>query len=427
MQNMRKIPQYFIQFYTLCMYICKGGEIMDYGRKDSWHDKYGSDPDGICNFRQNYDFYFKWLLDKVMQIFVIKDDSDSEYDTKTINFDYLKSNLLLDGDICITDFDGKLYAVTGNLGGEPDEYYIPTVYTVANPILGSKMVYRKDGKTNVQNGVIIFGSDIDSLGWNAGPSRGLFDLIHQTATLLADNIVSINCQQINSRVHVFFTVEDGDGENKAEAGSETLRKMYSGRPYQVLKEDLFGSIKINPVATSTANSITQLVELQNFIIANFFQNIGIKANDIMKRERLITAEIEEQNDMVSISLLELVTAWEKGFEEVNKFYGTDIHVTLNPVLLNEITEQFALDETPAIASEESEEVAQDEQESISEPDEEPMTGDTEEASESGTDESEQTESISDEIEQLEEVVEEVIDEIIDQEGGDKDEDTESES
>jgi len=413
------------------MYICKGGEIMDYGRKDSWHDRYGSDPDGICNFKQNYDFYFKWLLDKVMQIFVIKDESESEYDTKTINFDYLKSNLLLDGDICITDFDKKLYAVTGNLGGKPDEYYIPVVYTVTNPILGSKMVYRKDWKTNVKNGVLIFNSDIDSLGWSAGPSRGLFDLIHQTATLLADNIVSINCQQINSRVHVFFTVEDGDGENKAEAGSETLRKMYSGRPYQVLKEDLFGSIKVNPVATSaTANSITQLVELQNFIVAHFFQTMGVKANDIMKKERLITAEIEEQNDIVSISLLELVTAWERGFEEVNKFYGTDIHVSLNPVLLKEIAQQFALEETPAIAEEEPEEVDQDAPESISEPDEEPMTGDTEEASESDTDESEQPESISEEIEQLEEVVDEVIDVIIDnddQEGGDKDDDTESES
>ena len=385
---------------------------MDYGRKDSWHDRYGSDPDGICNFKQNYDFYFKWLLDKVMQIFVIKDNSESEYDTKTINFDYLKSNLLLDGDICITDFNGKLYAVIGNLGGEPDEYYIPVVYTVANPILGSKMVYRKDWKTNVKNGVLIFNSDIDSLGWSAGPSRGLFDLIHQTATLLADNIVSINCQQINSRVHVFFTVEDGDGENKAESGSETLRKMYSGRPYQVLKEDLFGSIKVNPVSTSaTANSITQLVELQNFIVAHFFQNIGVKANDIMKRERLITAEIEEQNSIVSISLLELVTAWEKGFEEVNKFYGTDIHVSLNPVLLKEITEQFVetdetLEETPAIAEEESEE--------SNEVEEDVTTEETEEETEVEPDE---PETVSEQIEQLEEVVEDVIETIIDEGGG----------
>ena len=389
---------------------------MDYGRKDSWHDRYGSDPDGICNFKQNYDFYFKWLLDKVMQIFVIKDNSESEYDTKTINYDYLKSNLLLDGDICITDFDKKLYAVIGNLGGEPDEYYVPVVYTVANPILGSKMVYRKDWKTNVQNGVLIFNSDIDSLGWSAGPSRGLFDLIHQTATLLADNVVSINCQQINSRVHVFFTVEDGDGENKAEAGSETLRKMYSGRPYQVLKEDLFGSIKVNPVSTSnTANSITQLVELQNFIVAHFFQNIGIKANDIMKRERLITAEIEEQNDIVSISLLELVTAWEKGFEEVNAFYGTDIHVSLNPVLLKEIVEQFEepLDETPATASEESDEVEIEEDVTVEESEEEQM--------EDEPDEPDEPETVSEQIEQLEEVVDEVIETIIDDdEGGESD-------
>lgn len=388
---------------------------MDYGRKDSWHDRYGSDPDGICNFKQNYDFYFKWLLDKVMQIFVIKDNSESEYDTKTINFDYLKSNLLLDGDICITDYDKKLYAVTGNLGGEPDEYYIPTVYTVANPILGSKMVYRKDWKTNKKNGVLIFNSDIDSLGWSAGPSRGLFDLIHQTATLLADNIVSINCQQINSRVHVFFTVEDGDGENKAEAGAETLRKMYSGRPYQVLKEDLFGSIKVNPVSTSaTANSITQLVELQNFIVAHFFQNIGVKANDIMKRERLITAEIEEQNDIVSISLLELVTAWEKGFEEVNEFYGTDIHVSLNPVLLKEIVEQFVetSDETSAIAEEDTEDQMEDEVE------EDVTTEDTEEEQmEDAPDEPDEPETVSEQIEQLEKVVEEVIETIIDEGGG----------
>lgn len=388
---------------------------MDYGRKGSWHDKYCSDPDGICNFQQNYDFYFKWLLNKVCQIFVIKDNSNSEYDTSTINKNYLKSTLLLDGDICITDFNGKLYAVTGNLGGEPDEYYVPVVYTVANPILGSKMVYRKDWRENKQSGVVIFNSDIDSLGWDVGPSRGLFDLIHQTATLLADNIVSINCQQINSRVHVFFTVEDGDGENKAEAGAETLRKMYSGRPYQVLKEDLFGSIKVNPVSSSSvANNITQLVELNNYIISNFFQAIGIKANNIMKKERLITAEIDEQNDYVALSLLECITSWEKGLKEVNDLYGTDLSVELNPVLLREIADQFPVNETPAIAEEEPQDAPESDSEPISEPEEEPMYDDTEEPTESDTDESEQNESVSEQIEQLEEVVNDVIESIIDE-------------
>lgn len=378
----------------------------DYGRKDSWHDRYCSDPDGICNFRQNYDFYFKWLLNKVMQIFVIKG-----LDGTKINENYLKSELILDGNICITDYEAGvfneagLYCVAGNLGGAPDEYYVPVRYVTANTILGSKEVYRKDWGEFKQNGVVIFNTDIDTV-WDGGWNQGLYDLISQTATLLADNIVSINCQQINSRVQVFFTVEEGDGEGKAEAGAETLRKMYSGRPYQVLKEDLFGSIKVNPVSSSNvANNITQLVELQNFIVTNFFQSIGIKGNNVMKRERLIQAEIDEQNDMVALSLLEMVTSWEKGFREVNEMYGTDIHVELNPVLIREIADQFEVENEPIVEESTEETTA-----TVVEESEETAVEETTEQ------EPEQEETVTENIETLEEVVDEVIDAIIDDEG-----------
>lgn len=385
-----------------------------FGRADSWHDRYCSDPDGICDFRKNYDFYFKWLLNKVMQIIVIKGLDDTR-----INGNYLKSELILDGNICITDYeeDAKhpagIYAVSGNLGGEPDEYYIPVRYVTANPILGSKQVYRKDWMDNKQNGVVIFNTDIDTL-WDGGWNQGLYDLISQTATLLADNIVSINCQQINSRVQTFFTVEEGDGEGKAEAGAETLRKMYSGRPYQVLKEDLFGSIKVNPVSSSSvANNITQLVELQNFIVANFFQSLGIKANNVMKRERLIEAEIDEQNDMVALSLLEMVTSWEKGFREVNEMYGTDIHVELNPVLIREIADQFQT-ETVEEPVEETTATVEEESQEPEETDETDVTA--VEETEEPQHEPEEEGSVTEVIEELEDVVEEVIDTIIDDEG-----------
>lgn len=378
----------------------------DYGRKDSWHDRYCSDPDGICNFRQNFDFYYKWLLNKVMQIFVIKG-----LDGTKINENYLKSELILDGNICITDYEAGvyneagLYCVAGDLGGAPDEYYVPVRYVTANPILGSKEVYRKDWGAFKKNGVVIFNTDIDNI-WNGGWNQGLHDLISQTATLLADNIVSINCQQINSRVQVFFTVEEGDGEGKAEAGAETLRKMYSGRPYQVLKEDLFGSIKVNPVSSSNvANNITQLVELQNFIVTNFFQSIGIKGNNVMKRERLIQAEIDEQNDMVALSLLEMVTSWEKGFREVNEMYGTDIHVELNPVLIREIADQFEVENEPIVEESTEETTA-----TVVEESEETAVEETTEQ------EPEQEETVTENIEALEEVVDEVIDAIIDDEG-----------
>lgn len=289
----------------------------------SWRDKYSNK--GVCDFGQNYDFYFKWLLNKVMSCIVIKGGEDHP----TINKDYLKMNLILDGGIVITDFNDKLYACIGNLGGEPDEYYVPTCYTISNPVLKSKTVYWKDFKNHEQNGVLICNTSIDKFIQDV-QDCGLFKLIHQTATMLADNIVSINCCQINTRVVNFFTA---DSEEQAEAGEEILKEMYAGVPFKILRSDLVEKLQVSPTARSDiAQNITELVELHNYIIGNFFQSIGIKANNVRKKERLITDEINSQDAFVSLSITEMLESWTRGFDEVNEFYGTDYSVVLNPTI-----------------------------------------------------------------------------------------------
>ena len=303
----------------------------------NWQERAGKG--GVCDFKQNYEFYFKWLTNKVCSAFIIKDNSEDKSFSETVNWDYFKLNLILDGSICITDFNSRLYACIGNPGGEPDEYYKPTVFTIANPILGSKQV--KDGK----DGVIIYNTAIDAFAYTGHSfvlSGGLYDLISQTATLLADNIISINCNQINSRVLAFVTA---DSESQAVAGEAILKRMYAGKPYQILRSDLIDKINVNPLNTSAVGSnITELVELHNYIIANFFQSIGIKSNNIMKRERLINSEIDSQNDYLKISLLEILTSWQAGFDKINELYGTDISVNLNPALLDELLEDSTSDE-----------------------------------------------------------------------------------
>lgn len=291
---------------------------------------------GVCDFKENFDFYFKWLTDKVMSCFIIQDNTDSNI-TNTINWDYFKLNLILDGSICITDFSNQLYACIGNRGGEPNEYYLPTIFTIANPILGSKQV--KIGET----GIVIYNTKVDCYSYTGNNdifNCGLYDLISQTATLLADNIISINCAQINSRITTFFTA---DSEAQALAGEAVLKKQYAGKPYQVVRSDLIDKFTINPVNSASGN-ITELVELHNYIIANFFQSIGVKSNNIMKRERLINSEIDSQNDYLKISLLEILSSWQDGLDEVNKLYNTDIRVTLNPAILDELLEDSTSEE-----------------------------------------------------------------------------------
>ena len=388
---------------------------------DNWQIRAGRG--GVCDFRQNYDFYFKWLTNKVMSCFIISDDNQSER-TSSIDWNYVKMNLILNGEICITDFDGKLYGCIGARGGTPNEYYVPTQFIIANPVLGSKQV------TTDVDGVVIYNTKIDKFmytGTTAIFATGLYDLIEQTATLLADNIISINCSQINARITTFFTA---DSESQAAAGELTLKKMYAGKPYMILKTDLLEKINVNPVNTQAAGqNITELVELHNYIIANFFQSIGIKSNNVMKRERLIKDEIESQDDFLQVSILEILSSWQEGLDKVNEMYGTSFSVKLNPVLLNELMQQLDSSEeelaepeaAPATeAAEEPEEApaeaaAEPEEPEAAEPDQEEEAAPEEPEFEAAPAEeaAEETETppeeVTEKIEDEERIVQEVVD------------------
>ena len=355
----------------------------------NWQERAGRG--GVCDFRKNYDFYFKWLTGKVMSCFIITDEEPTEQ-TKSINWDYFKINLILNGEICITAFNEKLYACIGARGGAPNEYYLPSVFTIANPVLGSKQVKIDE------DGIVIYNSPVDKFVWTSTGyifTGGLYDLIEQTATLLSDNIISINCVQVNARVNVFFTA---DSEAQAVAGEVILKKMYAGKPYQILRSDLLEKLGINPVNTSaTSQNIIELIELHNYIIASFFQNIGIKANNNMKRERLNTDEVNAQDDFLQVSITEMLAAWQAGLDKVNEMYGTKFKVKLNPVLVPELLAEAAAAE-PEVAAADGE---QDPKEAAA--------AEPEVAAADG--EQDPKEEMKEEIEKKEEAVEAIIDTI----------------
>ena len=370
----------------------------------NWQERAGRG--GVCDFRKNYDFYFKWLVGKVMSCFIITDEEPTEQ-TKSINWDYFKINLILNGEICITAFNEKLYACIGARGGAPNEYYLPSIFTIANPVLGSKQVkIDKDG-------VVIYNSPVDKFVWTSTGyifTGGLYDLIEQTATLLSDNIISINCVQVNARVNVFFTA---DSEAQAVAGEVILKKMYAGKPYQILRSDLLEKLGINPLNTSaTSQNIIELIELHNYIIASFFQNIGIKANNNMKRERLNTDEVNAQDDFLQISITEMLAAWQAGLDEVNSMYGTKFKVKLNPVLVPELLEE-AEPEGAADGEQDPKEAAAAEPEGAAADGEQDPTEAAAAEPEGAAADGEQDpkEEMKEEIEKKEEAVEAIIDTI----------------
>lgn len=213
--------------------------------------------EGVCNVESNFTYYFKTLVNKVASMIDFKNLPEN------IDEEFLKEQLILAGKVCFTQFNEHLYALNGNVGGEPNCYYQPQLFVIANPILGSKEVKIRhaDGSTKVDGleGILVSLTSADAELPNT-VKGGLYDLVYQTAGLLADNIVSLNCAQINSRVQVAFVADD---EALANTGEKVLKDMYNGKPYKILTQDILNKLTVSPIAASGSNTtIMSLIEAQ---------------------------------------------------------------------------------------------------------------------------------------------------------------------
>lgn len=280
---------------------------------------------GVCNVEANFRTYFKLLTNKAMSLFKISGTEDLEaFDER-----YFMEQLILRGKVAVAQFDGKLYALAGNWGGEPNAYYEPTQWIVANPILGSKTlkVLNKDGSKDVSklDGIVIALTDFDFLSENL--NGGLYPLIYKYSGLLADNDVSLNIAQINGRLNVAFTA---DSENIANQAEDVLKDLYDGKPYRVLYQDLMDKITVNPVAAGgTNNTLMSLIEAHAHLLQDFYSEIGIASQGNLKRERVNTAETELMTGCLDISIWNMLKNLKEGLDKVNELFGTSISIDLN--------------------------------------------------------------------------------------------------
>lgn len=279
---------------------------------------------GITNVQHNFNQYFDMLTNKACNLFVW------EGLPETVDERALNLGLILNGKVCFTKFNDKLYALTGNIGGEPNAYYEPQLFIIANPILGSKQVKirQKDGSNSIEglDGILMTNTDVDAM--SDRPKGGLFGLIYQFAGLLADNVSSLNVSQINGRVSQIFTA---DNEAMARTAEVVLKEIYEGRPYKIVRQDLIDKLGALPAAsTGQTNTLLNLMEIHQFFLAQFYAELGIIANYNMKRERINTAESEMNSGCLDINIWNMLENRKKAVEKINELFGTSISVELNP-------------------------------------------------------------------------------------------------
>lgn len=278
--------------------------------------------------------YIRYMLIRLQKMFKYNNMPDTIPPTI---FEYM---LMTNGHCFVTKVDDKLYAFIGGFGGEPDVYYRPTIYTIANPALRYSGMHAIEtdapGKSKQnykigEEGIIVRN---DSL------LVGLMPLMSRYATLMAENIVTIRSADVMLRVVALLTAPD----DKTKVAAETyLRKLEKGEFGVIGENRFFDGVKMQSPPSNNGSYLTQFIELQQYLKGSFYNEIGLNANFNMKREAIGAGESSLNEDSLLPLAENMLNCRKEDIAAINNMFGTTISVEFDSAWsmnLREMSSEF---------------------------------------------------------------------------------------
>lgn len=207
------------------------------------------------------------------------------------------------------EVNNDLYVMNGGLGGEPDAYYMPTIYTVSNPYLSYSANLR------IGEECIVMPSD--------SMYMGLLPLLSYYATAQVENRITMNIYDILTRIPAMITAPDDRSRKSAE---KFVEDIISGKYGIIADNQFFDGIKTLPLSATSQGKIIDLIEYEQYLKASRDNEIGLNANYNMKREALNASETEVDNKSMLPLMHDMLNNRKEHIEKVNMRFGYSIEV-----------------------------------------------------------------------------------------------------
>lgn len=236
----------------------------------------------------------------------------------------LEYMLQIYGSVAVLEHNGELYAFRCHFGGPPDPYYRPTQAVIANPALNIDTMFR------IVNNLPPF----DKTTWENYPPcvrflndsqiQGLLPLFSRYATQMAENDVSIRSAQINLRQQTVIVANSGP---EIESAKLYISQLEDGKLVSIQKRAFDESgVKVMNATTGQSNAVIQLIELQQYLKASWYNEIGLNSNFNMKRQYMSADEVNSSADIMLPLIDNMFFSRQQAVEAINKEFGTNISV-----------------------------------------------------------------------------------------------------
>lgn len=213
----------------------------------------------------------------------------------------------------IYKWDDDVVAFSGSLSGNMDYYNNPTEINILN----NKT--KKTKTVNVNDGVLILNDDY---------KLGILKLINKYNTLINENEISIVMANYNNRVQKIISASD---DHTKESAKQYLNKVIDGELAIIGESAFLEDLKVQGANTSNNQSLSDMIELNQYLKGSLLNELGIQANTNNKKERLITAEVAQDKELLYPLVNNMYHNRVDGVKAINEKFGLDVTVDYGSV------------------------------------------------------------------------------------------------
>lgn len=256
----------------------------------------------ISNKVGNENLLFNMFLSKTLTMFKYKGLPDS------IPYEILENYLQTTGKAFIFKHNEELISLPIELNHDKVDYYNRP--TTGNIFLNDE---KKLITVNLKDGVLI-SNDYLQLGFT--------ELFDKYSYLINQSELTLYIANIWKRASKIISASD---DSTIQSAKEYVNKIENGDISIISTNPIFNDLNIT-TDNVTSVSLSELIQYDNYFKSNLFNEIGLSSNKDMKKERLITSEIEQNNNVIYPFVDNMIDCRKTGISKVNEMFNLNISV-----------------------------------------------------------------------------------------------------
>lgn len=258
----------------------------------------------ITNKQKNLYDYLRSILNRTLSMF--------EYDNlpDTLKGSILEDQMQENGYTVIFEYQNKLYSTVAGLSGrEKSPYNEPTTAIINIPALNfnQTLVINKEC-------VLIKNDDL---------MVGLLPTILKHGTLSIENEITMLLADYNARIQ---TLISAGTDQTIQDAKNYINQIIDGNLSVIGESAFYQDLKTHNPSQNAKENFQDLVAYQQFIKSDLYNELGLSSLNNMKKERLITSEVDSESDQIYPLVDNMLRNRKEGFDMVNKLFNGKINV-----------------------------------------------------------------------------------------------------